>query len=503
MGKLFLALLFSSLAAVDLLAGIVEVSNADGLRNALSNAADGDTVVLAPGDYLLSSPLSVSKENITLTSKSGKAATFIDADSKCRILEVSGVRFKVEGITFKNAFYNGDGGAIWFSGSSISKTAVVSNCDFVDCKAYYGGGIYAGQNSYTSFEPRENYGLVSGCTFLRCGIIGPDEDAHGGGGAIFGALWVENSVFDACFCSGKLQYHAAIDVSRYSTVTNCVFRNHSKTKRGLIGGSERYSETQENGCVRLIDCLIANNTFTDNDDIFFHRKVILDRCVISNNTSVVEWNSVGLYRIVGDEEREFSKALNCLFIDNKYPFNMLNLPTLVNCSFVRNAGGLACDMLGGTALKLAVTNCVLWGNSAKADWPHGATYRGVPGLYWHPLNEQIASQIRIANVVVEGGSVNDDVLAVLQADSSGKSESLTALAAEKGPGFKDSEKGDWSLRKSSVLIDGGVRYEGIDGMKDLANNPRALKSGVLYPGALPDIGCYEYYSIPGLCILVR
>ena len=92
---------------------------------------------------------------------------------------------------------------------------------------------------------------------------------------------------------------------------------------------------------------------------------------------------------------------------------------------------------------------------------------------------------------------------MLRADSSGKSESLTALAAEKGPGFKDSEKGDWSLRKSSVLIDGGVRYEGIDVMKDLANNPRALKSGALYPGALPDIGCYEYYSIPGLCILVR
>ena len=317
MGKLFLALLCSSLAAVDLPAGIVEVSNADGLRNALSNAADGDTVVLAPGDYLLSSPLSVSKENITLTSKSGKAATFIDADSKCRILEVSGARFKVEGITFKNAFYNGDGGAIWFSGSSISKTAVVSNCDFVDCKAYYGGGIYAGQNSYTSFEPRENYGLVSGCTFLRCGI-GAEENAHGGGGAIFGALWVENSVFDACFCSGNLQYHAAIDVSRYSTVTNCVFRNHSKTIRGLIGGSERYSETQKNGCVRLIDCLIANNTFTKIDDIFFHRKVILDRCVISNNTSDVEWNRVGLYRIVGDEEREFSKALNCLFIDNKH-----------------------------------------------------------------------------------------------------------------------------------------------------------------------------------------
>lgn len=490
----------AALAALRTNAG--DVTSFDELRAALAYAEEGATVTLADGTYAADGAIEVKANNVTLRSANGRGNAVIDGGSSVQILKVGGGHFTVEGITFKDAYYAGNGGAISFSSSSVSQTAMVKDCDFIDCVAKYGGAIYAGQNSYSSFEPRANYGIVSGCTFLRCGVATVGNE--GGGGAIFGALWVEDSVFDACFCSDttKNQYHAAIDVTRYTTVSNCVFRNHSQTKRGLIGASEIYPETQQNGCVRLVDCIIANNTATDRDDVLFHRKVILDRCVISNNATTVTSTLLSLYRFDASGERGFSKVTSCLFIDNKYPFNMANMPPLLNCTFVRNVGGLACGYT--ESLKFVVTNCVFWANGAKTDWPDGSdvSYKGVPGFYWHP-NTPLADLIQLANVVVENGAANSDVAAVLATDASGESARLTELAAQKGPGFKDAANGDWSLRKASVLVDGGVRYDGVDAARDLAGHPRCLLAGAPKPGARPDVGCYEYYSTPGFAIRLR
>lgn len=491
------ALLVGSACASD-----TTVSTYPALASALSSASNGDTITLMSGTYTANETINVSAENVTLVSAGGKADTIIDGESQWRILNVSGKGFKVEGITFKNAYYAGNGGAISYSSSSVSQTTMIRNCDFIDCTAKYGGAIYAGQNSYSSFEPRENYGIVSGCTFLRCGVATVGNE--GGGGAIFGALWVEDSVFDACFCSDltKNQYHAAIDVTRYTTVSNCVFRNHSQTKRGLVGASEIYSQTQQSGCARLLDCIIANNTATDRDDVLFHRKVILDRCVISNNATTVTSTLLSLYRFDASGERGFSKVTSCLFIDNKYPFNMANMPPLLNCTFVRNVGGLAC---GNTeSLKFVVTNCVFWANVAKTDWPDGSdvSYKGVPGFYWHP-NTPLADLIQLANVVIENGTANEDVALVLATDASGESTRLTALAAQKGPGFKDAANGDWSLKRSSVLVDVGVKADWMNSSCDLAGHKRCLKRGLVSDDALPDIGCYEFYTVAGFKISLR
>ena len=495
----FLSAIVAAMFVSTVSAANTTVSTYAELVSALGSAGEGDTITLASGTYNASSQIDVTANNVTLVSASGKANTIIDGGSQRRILYVSGTGFKVEGITFKNAYYAGNGGAISYSSSSVSQTTMIRNCDFIDCTAKYGGAIYAGQNSYSSFEPRENYGIVSGCTFLRCGVATVGNE--GGGGAIFGALWVEDSVFDACFCSdmSKNQYHAAIDVTRYATVSNCVFRNHSQTKRGLIGASEIYPETQQNGCVRLVD---ANNTATDKDDVLFHRKVILDRCVISNNATTVTSTLLSLYRFDASGERGFSKVTSCLFIDNKYPFNMANMPPLLNCTFVRDVGGLAC---GNTeSLKFVVTNCVFWANVAKTDWPDGSdvSYNGVPGLYWHP-NTPLADLIQLANVVIEDGSVNSYVAAVLAADATGESSRLTALTAQKGPGFKDAAGGDWSLKRSSVLVDVGVKADWMDSACDIAGNKRCLKRGLVSDGALPDIGCYEFYAVAGFKISFR
>ena len=490
-----------SIAALAALAALrtsaADVNTFDALKLALQNASAGATVTLADGTYTADGTIEVTAENVTLRAANGRAATVIDGGSAFQILKVGGGHFTVEGITFRNAYYAGNGGAISFSSSSVSQTAMVKDCDFIDCSAKYGGAIYAGQNSYSSFEPRENYGIVSGCTFLRCGVATVGNE--GGGGAIFGALWVEDSVFDACFCSDltKNQYHAAIDVTSYATVTNCIFRNHTQTKRGLVGSKE---QREQQGCSRLVDCLIANNVGHDQDDVLFHRKVILDRCVISNNETTVTSTLASIYRLDATGDKSFSRITSCLFIDNKYPFRMDAMPPIVNCTFVRNVGGLVCD--SAQSLNFAITNCVFWGNVEKTEWPFGNKFKGVPGIYWHPTTP-LQDLIKIGTTVVEGGTDNADVAAVLAADATGESSRLTALAAQKGPGFKDAANGDWSLRKASVLVDGGVRYDGVDAARDLAGHPRCLLAGAPKPGARPDVGCYEYYSTPGFAIRLR
>ncbi len=488
-----------SLAAAFASAATYNVSTVSDLSTRAASAGSGDVIRVAAGTYLLTSSLNVPNAGVSIVSAGGKSATVFDGGSAGRILNVSGGDFRVEGITFRNGRTTGNGGAICYSSSSVSQTTVIRNCDFIDCVAKYGGAVYSGQNSYSSFQPRENYGIVSGCTFLRCGIDSGESDNSGGGGAICGALWVEDSVFDACFCTthNVQEYHLAIDVTSYMTVTNCIFRNHTNITRGLVGSKEG---RDQQGCARLVDCLIAGNTSTGSDDVLFHRKVILDRCVISNNATTVTSTLSSLYRLDASGDRGFSRATSCLFIDNKYPFDLANMPPILNCTFVRNVGGLACDYKD--SLKFAVTNCVFWGNTARTSWPYGASFKGVPGLYWHP-STRLQDFAQLANVVVEDGNENSDVVAVLAADPSGRSTQLTAAAAESGPGFKDAPNGDWTLRKTSVLVDAGVRQDWMDAARDLAGSFRCLRFGTVNPAALPDIGCYEYRSRESFTIHFR
>lgn len=473
------------------------------LKAALEGAAPGATITVGKGFYLATSTINVTAANVTLVSSEGKTKTIIDGNAAYRILSVSGGNFTVEGITFKNgcAGATGRGGAINYSSASVAQTTQIKNCDFVDCTAQYGGAIYSGDGSYTSFEPRENYGIVTGCTFLRCGIV--TSEYQGGGGAISGALWIEDSIFDACYVSPSDggRYHAAIDVSSYMTVTNCIFRNHSQTHRGLVGSKE---QRELLGRALLVDCLIANNSGSRSDDVLFHRKVILDRCVISNNTTTVTTALAGLFRTDYAGDMEFSKFTSCLFIDNQYPFslNQNKMPALINCTFVRNVGGLAVDY--GLTTKPAITNCVFWGNIAKTSWPHGATYKGVPGLYYHGA-VSFADLINIGNTIIENGSANSDVASVLAADSTGNSTTLTATADSSGIGFADAANGDWRPGRASVLRDAGVKADWMVGALDLAGNPRLLDAeGLPRLNALPDIGCYEFKNNrAALTIVIR
>ena len=465
------------------------VGDFDALKAAIEGATDGTKITVGKGLYTATSTITVNANNMTIVSKDGKSVTVLDAEGKCRLLVIKGSNCRIEGLTFKNGLAdNAYGGAMDISGSARAR---IVNCDFVGCTAKWGGAICCGDNGHSAFDIRENYTIVSGCTFLECGVA-MMGDGWGGGGAIYGAVWAEDSVFDACFteAGGGRLYHADIDATSYMTATNCDFKNHNQANRGLVGINEN---RQGQGAVRLVDCLFAANTATSADSILFHRRVMLDRCVISNNMSTVETALTPLFRELTEE----CKVRNCLFVDNQAPYEIGNsMPSLENCTFVRNVGGLALNYNDHIQSVPQIKNCVFWGNLPNTKWPYDAIFYGVPGFYWHgAMESKLKDFAPFVHTVVEGGSGNDKVKALLETETDQVSLTLTTKADADGRVFVDLEGGNYEPAPRSALIDGGVMEDWMTGAKDLAGNPRAKDGKV-------DLGCYERKAT-GMLVIVR
>ncbi|MBQ1345597.1 MAG: hypothetical protein IIY62_04465, partial [Kiritimatiellae bacterium] len=228
-----------SIAAATALAALrtsaADVNTFDALKLALQNASAGATVTLADGTYTADGTIEVTAANVTLRSANGRGNAVIEGDTTFRLLKVSGENFTVSGITFKKGGSE-QGGAIKVERATPVSTVKIVDCDFVECTAKLGGAIFAHDDVHEDYGPRSAYGLVSGCTFTRC--ASEWTDMWNAGGAIYGSLWVEDSVFDACDVSANASRgQTSIAATSHMTVTNCVFKGQTlrSNVRGLVG----------------------------------------------------------------------------------------------------------------------------------------------------------------------------------------------------------------------------------------------------------------------------
>ncbi|MBQ6103926.1 MAG: hypothetical protein IJL06_09670 [Kiritimatiellae bacterium] len=480
------------------------VGDFDRLKADIEGAADGATVVVPRGIYTATSTIGVTAKNLTVVSAGGKTKAILDGDSAFGLFDVTGTGFSVSGVTFKNG-RSDKGGAIKFDGAETVRTAKISGCDFVDCTAKYGGAIFARDDVHADYGARSECGLVSGCSFLRCGTPW-NGDQWNAGGAIYGSLWVENSVFDACYVDTVASRgQTSVAATSHMTVLNCVFRNQTLRSNGggLAGTAFDLSNNDcPDGAVRLVGCTIAGNVIESSRVGLFYGRVRLDRCVVSNTTTTIATSgSTGgnLPSLYLSPDAAAAGISSTLFVDNKFPFKLGSVPSLVNCTFIRNVGGLA--WFQNDSSVPAITNCLFWENLPKTDgWPWGRRYKGAPGLYWceesvdgAPL---LPTVIQIASTVVEGGSTNA-VAEILALDPSGESARITADCDEKGVRFANPDKGDWSPRAKSPLTDAGVLFDWMAGARDLpGRRPRAF-------GGRPDVGCFEHHGEPPTVLVLR
>ena len=229
------------------------------LNNKITGASTGETVYLY-NNYTLTSGYSTSgisiSKKITLD---GKGYT-IDARNNCRIFSVSGANVVLKNIVFKNAYYSGNGGAVYWSGSSGS----IINCTFENDYSNYGGAVYWSSSSgkitdstfignYANYNGGAVYWSSSGGSLINCTF---ENDYSNYGGAVY---WSGSSgkITDSTFIGNYANYNggAVYWNNDYGTMDNCRFNDNYVTRNSYYGGAVYWTGSYGN---------LKNTNFTDN-----------------------------------------------------------------------------------------------------------------------------------------------------------------------------------------------------------------------------------------------
>jgi len=329
--------------------------------------------------------------NITLTHKNytyDKDATAIDISEDNKVIDGNGAVIDMNGSTIRaftvtasgvtiknltiiNANYDGDGGAIYFSSSATSGT--VTNCNFTDNDAYYGGAVYFSStgnvtncnfinNTATIYGGGAVYfwdqGTVSNCNFT-------DNDA-GGGGAVF--FYEEGTVTNCNFADNTATYYGGAIRMSSGSVENCNFINNKATGTDTWGGAVFFDTNGE-----VTNCNFTGNTADYGGAIYFLGQGAVTNCNFTGNTATGDGGAIYfLYQ---------GTVTNCNFTGNSVTVNggavYFNYEgTVSNCNFTGNSvtvNGGAVYFYQGTG---SVSNCNFTDNDAYYG---GAVYLSSTG----------------------------------------------------------------------------------------------------------------------------
>ena len=155
----------------------------DAIQEAINSAADGDTILLLPGEYTGEGNrnIGLSSKELEIRGQAGAARTIINCEGAGRGLindAFSSKRKVIEGITIENAFTEGYGAGLFCTKNDM----VVRNCIIRKCQATsVGGGIYFSSSA-------EAPGLV-----VESCIIENNQASRGGGLYVSGRTHITDS----------------------------------------------------------------------------------------------------------------------------------------------------------------------------------------------------------------------------------------------------------------------------------------------------------------------
>ena len=239
--------------------------------------------------------IAISEDNKVID---GNGAVIDMNGSTIRAFSISGLGVTIKNLTIKNANYDGNGGAIYFSNSATSGT--VSNCNFAGNTATGDGGAI-----------RMSSGTVSNCNFTNNKVTG--TNSWGGAirmssGTVSNCNFTDNSAFSR---------GGAVYFSSTGTVSNCNFTGNTATYNG---GAVYFSNT---GTVS--NCNFTDNTaYGDGGAVFFFGQGTVTNCNFSNNSASRGGAILSLQWWV-------VTADTCIFkTDSDTTFNTHNLPPTLN-----------------------------------------------------------------------------------------------------------------------------------------------------------------------------
>ncbi|MBE6505466.1 MAG: hypothetical protein E7Z73_06995, partial [Methanobrevibacter millerae] len=192
------------------------------LKEALDVAEDGDTIMIASGEYKGTDNTELSIYRNLNFVKYGDGEAIFDAESQRRIWTVMNRFVNIIGLTFKNGNSTNNGGAIYMRGGDVI------NCTFIDNTAAtkstsYGGAIYClYYTNVTNCNFTGNYARYMGGAFYTmrggnvsdCIFTGNNVNSWGGAIGLETADNTEGTVTNCAFFNNTAKYGKAISSSR-------------------------------------------------------------------------------------------------------------------------------------------------------------------------------------------------------------------------------------------------------------------------------------------------
>ncbi len=322
----------------------------------------------------------------------GNGAVIDMAGSGHRAFYVTASRVTIKNLTIKNANYNGDGGAIYFS-----QSGTVENCNFTDNQATGdGGAIY--------FAYSDTPSTVTNCNFTA-------NQATGNGGAILivwgtvtncnftgntatrgGAVYFHNGTVSNCnFTANQANNWGGAILMNSGSVTNCNFTNNQATGDGGAIYFE-YSDIPST----VTNCNFTGNKATGTNSwggaVYFDSDCDVRNCNFTDNQATGDGGAIGMGS---------GSVTNCNFTNNSAVYGgaiRMTSGSVENCNFINNT---ATNGNGGAIMMYSgsITNCNFTGNNATTG---SAIY-----FYW-------ASTKTIFNSIFLNNRANSEVLEVIK-----------------------------------------------------------------------------------------
>jgi hypothetical protein len=329
----------------------------DNIQSGIDAAIDGDTVLVAPAEYVINEPITFRGKAITVKSEAGSDETNIRMDTPTNSDLGSVVIFEsnetttsvLDGFTITGGKGSGPqnasaGGGIYFGASS----GTIKNCAIIQNTATYGGGVICWDNSFV---------ILNNCTIT-------ENSVTGFGGGVFS---VQNSSV---------------------TMTDCIIHGNSVT--GTITARAGYGggiSCTENSTVTLSDCKITDNSAGMGGGGAYFAKTNTASSIIN---CIITGNSAG----------NWGAGVGCEVNEN--PLAMTNC--VIACNIARQGiGGVACTLGAGAT----ICNCTIWGNSGGSSW-------GSSGVGCWKGSAKVTNSIIWANISPKGREISvEDVASML------------------------------------------------------------------------------------------
>ncbi len=402
----------------------------DTIQSGIDAATDGDTVLVAPGEYVITEPVTFRGKAITVRSEAEPGETTIRMGTPADTNRGSAVIFEtnetdasiLEGFTITGGRGSGPqnssaGGGIYFGASSGN----VKNCAIIQNTATYGGGVICWDNS-----------LV---TLTNCIIT---ENAAGdSGGGLFTYSGSSTILIDCIVVENTAKNGGGVMVDSESstTLTNCIIRDNSAT--GVTIGVDGYGgglSCLNDSSVILTNCTIKGNSavragggghfWQNSSAIMTHCNILensvgesgggvncsenssatMTNCIIRDNSAALGQGGVSCWygsitmsycEIIGNEAQEeaggvyvgYGSAIltNCLIA--------------LNTANLYGGGGVMCSRPGTS---LTISNCTIWGNSGGSRWGGG-------GVLCRNASASVTNSIIWGNTAPKGSEISVEV----------------------------------------------------------------------------------------------